>query len=296
MNLKHLFPYLKERFSPVNMALFTILFFTVMSASLYFAGQPFSFTWQEGLGIVATISFFFRLRVFDEIKDYELDLVLHPDRVLQSGKISLRDLKILAALLSLSEIAWSWLMGTTTLICFAIVVAYSLLMRYEFFVSEFLKKRLVLYAFSHMLIMPLVILWLWTAWQPNFDLTQPLLVLMALSVLGGFSFELARKIHAPQAEREGLDSYSKALGYQGAIFAVLTVLLIGIGTQAHLLEQIGSRWWPYVLIGIIYALAVLIYLGAIKKPEQKKVRKAELVVSLFMLISYLSIIIEIAAS
>lgn len=293
MNYRNLGAYLNERFAVVNMVLFSILYFTVMTCSLYFSGLAFDFRAFDLLGVLAVISFFFRLRVFDEIKDFKTDNKLYPHRVLQSGRIGLKELKLLAAILFISELIWSALSGWPTLILWIVTVGYSLLMRYEFFVAEYLRKRLVLYAISHMLIMPLVIAWIWTAWQESIQLSQPLFILMALSLLGGFSFELARKIHAPKAEMEGQDSYSKSLGFKGAIFSVLFILALGVAVQFLLLQMMSSRSWPYITIILLYFLAGLLYFIAIRNPAQKLLRKAELVVSLFMLVSYVSIIIEI---
>ena len=99
MSLKNLAAYLQERFPFVNMALFAILFATVFTvagrASAGSAGPLPPFGPGEVVGMLAAISFFFRLRVFDEIKDYASDAVLYPQRVLQSGRVSLQQLQVL---------------------------------------------------------------------------------------------------------------------------------------------------------------------------------------------------------
>lgn len=295
MKAHYLVAYLKERFPVINMALFAILFLTVYSVAVFFfsgSATP-DFSWLEGWGMGASIFFFFRLRVFDEIKDYDLDTINHPHRVLQSGKINLQTLILLAVVGAVVELAWSFTMGWQTFICWLLVVGYSLLMRYEFFVSEFLKARLVLYAISHMLIMPLVILWVWSAYAPDALFTTPYYLLAMLSLLGGFSFELARKIHAPEAERELVDSYSKSIGFKGAIGAVLLVVLAGVMVQAYLLTLLQSRQWPFYVLGLLYMATFALYFLAMKSPKEKMLRIAEILVSLFMLVSYLSVIMEV---
>ncbi len=59
------------------------------------------------LGALATVSFFFRLRVFDEEKDYALDAVNHPQRVLQTGRVTLPPLRALAWVGAALELVWS---------------------------------------------------------------------------------------------------------------------------------------------------------------------------------------------
>ena len=295
MNINALTAYLNERFPPINMALFAVLFGTVYSVAGYFwpAFNPLGFGWREGLGMVAVISFFFRLRVFDEIKDYDLDSVNHPQRVLQSGRVTLGQLGKLAMAGGVTELLWSGLMGVPALVCWGLAVGYSLLMRYEFFMSRYLSKRLVLYALTHMLVMPLVIGWIWSAYVPNYGLSRPLFLLAALSLLGGFSFEIARKLHTPAAERELVDSYSKSIGYGPAIFTVLVILLSSVAVQCYLLLMLRSGLLPVWVIGGLYVFTLLLYLYALVGPAEKILRLAEVMVSLFMVVGYLSIILVI---
>lgn len=297
MNLINLSAYLRERFPLINMALFAILFMTVYAVADFYTAEATAaaggFKWQHSWGILATISFFFRLRVFDEIKDFQLDSLNHPQRVLQSGRINLRQLISLSIAGTLFEIAWSIYMGIPTLLCWILAAGYSLLMRYEFFVGEYLKKRLLLYAITHMLVMPLIILWVWSAFVPGFGLGLEYFMLAALSLLGGFSFELARKIHATEAERPLVDSYSKSMGFSPAVLAVLLVLLAGVLTLSYLLNLLQAASWAYIVIGFLYLATLALYIVSMRRPEEKKLRTAEKLVSLFMLLSYLSIIIEV---
>ncbi|GAB2967574.1 UbiA family prenyltransferase [Hymenobacter coalescens] len=287
--------YLQERFPPVNMALFAILFLTVYAVAR--ATQPaaaaLSFGPREAAGILATISFFFRLRVFDEIKDYASDLVHFPQRVLQSGRVTLGQLQRLAWTGLVVEAAWSLWLGPATLLAWAAVVGYSLLMRYEFFVPGWLRPRLVLYALSHLLIMPLIITWLWTAYAARPQFSEPLLLLALLSLLGGLAFEIARKIKPATEERPGVDSYSRTLGYAGAIAAVLLVLLAGTVVQGYLLRLLHARAWPFGLMAALFGATLLAYGFSLRQPRAKTLKVAELLVSLFMLTSYVAIIVEI---
>lgn len=292
MKIKNLYAYSKERFPIINMMLFTILFFTVVSVAQYSIGGLVKVGWKEVAGAGAVISFFFRLRVFDEIKDYAIDAINHPHRILQSGKIELKHLIGLSIISTLAEIAWCVSVGNQVLLYWSIAFVYSLLMRYEFFVSTFLKNRLLMYAFSHMLIMPLIITWIWSAYA-SVGSKQGLLLLASLSLLSGFSFEIARKIHTAESERETVDSYSKTMGYNTSILVVLLLVFVGTAVQFFLLYRIEATSWSFVLIGVLYLIILMYYIFAIRNAVEKKLRIAEILVSLFMLVSYLSIIIEI---
>jgi 4-hydroxybenzoate polyprenyltransferase len=292
MKIKHLYAYSKERFPPVNMALFAILFTTVMGIATYTMQRSVQVGIHEVLGCLAVISFFFRLRVFDEIKDYDIDLINHPHRVLQTGKVTLKDLWTVTIALGIIEIAWSLMSGIETLAAWACALAFAILMRYEFFVGKFLKRYLFIYAVSHMMIMPLVIYWVWSAYT-EMTFNYNLLLLSSLSVVSGFAFEIARKIKLHGEEKDSVDSYSKIVGYANAVFLVLLILLIGVFDQFALLKSLNARLWPFLLIGALYISIAVLYVSALINPSRGKLKFSELMVSLFMLCSYVSIIIEV---
>ncbi|AZQ44918.1 UbiA family prenyltransferase [Nonlabens ponticola] len=279
------------------MGLFAVLFFTVRAVAFDGQNNPIDNDLQKSwwwivTGVIAVISFFFRLRVFDEIKDFSIDSVNHPDRVLQSGRVHLKQLQIISYSLIALEVGWSLLTGVPTFLGWLAAVGYSLLMRYEFFVPVFLKKSLILYGFTHMLIMPLIILWIYVA---HAGLYFPLAFwyVCAASLLAGFSFEIARKIHAPSHERSGIDSYSKSLGFKVAVGTLLIVLAGGLAVQYLLLNALAANWYVVALIGIIYLLLLILYITNLRKPDENQLRKGELLVSLFMIASYLSVIIVV---
>jgi UbiA prenyltransferase family len=292
MEIKNLYAYCKERFSFVTMMLFVILFFTVSSVANYTIDKTLSIRFNELIGSVAVISFFFRLRVFDEIKDYALDMVNHPHRILQSGRIKLKQLIILSVIGGIVEIAWCTANGLQTTMTWGGAFVFALLMRYEFFIPSFLKKHLFIYAFSHMLIMPLIITWIWSAYAV-ISFHTSLVLLSSLSLLSGFAFEIARKIHIPEKEKPLIASYSKIVGYKGAIILVLLILLGGIATQFLLLRNIHSSIWPFLLIGLLYLFILGFYVSSLLHPIERTINQCEVLVSLFMVFSYSSIILEI---
>lgn len=298
MNFRNLGAYLQERFAPVNMGLFVVLFGTVRGvASLAGApppSAPAAGLASAGLGALATVAFFFRLRVFDEEKDFAQDALNHPQRVLQTGRVTLPQLRALAWAGAGLELGWSAGQGPTTLLLWAVALGYSLLMRAEFGVGGWLRPRLVPYAVSHLLIMPLVILWLFSAYAPGLPTGGGYLpLLLLLSLLGGFGFELARKLHAPAAERAGVDSYSQALGYGPALTLTVVVLLAGGAVQALLLRGLHARWGTYAVLWLLLALGLALYSTATRRPHEPRLRQAEKIVSLVLLTSYLAVLAEV---
>jgi 4-hydroxybenzoate polyprenyltransferase len=119
----------------------------------------------------------------------------------------------------------------------ALVWLWMALMAAEFFAPEWLKARPFLYLVSHMLIMPLIDLfvtaceWLTRAGTPP----SGLWLFLLLSFANGCVLEIGRKIFAPENERLGVETYSALLGprtatvlWSGALAAAF-VLLVGVG-------------------------------------------------------------------
>lgn len=283
MALKNVPAYWAERFPLINAVLFIVLF--LVGFVLGGNRSLLDISGMDALGALAVVSFFFRLRVFDEYKDYDLDLQNHPQRVLQSGKVTLKELTALSLLGTAIEIIWSYYMGSVAF--WAIALGYSLLMRYEFFVGKWLNRHLFVYSISHMLIMPTIIAWVWFSYSSVASTT--LYTLMALSVLAGYSFELARKNFAPAAEGEGVDSYSKRIGNKAVNGIIVLLLTASLALQFFLFTQLSFPWYSLVLPNIVYLVCVFFY--AKSQPADEQLRKAEKSVSLGMAIGYLSLLV-----
>jgi hypothetical protein len=291
MKLKYLLNYLNERFPFINMMLFCILYAMVLVVYQMLIAPIQHSIYFHVLGLISVISFFFRLRVFDEMKDYQIDLVNHPNRILQSGKINLRTLQILAFTGFLVEITWAYVAGTSAQITWLLALLYSILMRYEFFIPKLLNKNLLVYAISHMVIMPLIIIWIWGSFNTVFVFHQGILYLLLLSLLSGFAFEVARKTHAPEAERSTVDSYSKQIGLRKTQYLIIC-LAIGMCISLMLLfALLKVTMFLYLFSALICVWVIVAYLITLKKPSEQAFRNNEKKVSLMMLISYLSLIL-----
>ena len=138
-----------ERFHPGSY-LPMILVFTLVNSFFYKYTLDIKITGTAILlsGILI-LSAFFRLRLFDEIKDYETDLKINPTRPLARGIISISETKKVLAVLILFEVILSLYMGVGIFFVQCLVIGYSLLMYEEFFIGSWLSPRLTTYAVSH---------------------------------------------------------------------------------------------------------------------------------------------------
>ena len=271
----------EERFPPANCILFFILFAT----SVLFARViSSSGTIQIDLGLdilrfVGFLGFFFLLRVFDEHKDYELDCVNHPQRVLQRGLITLTHLKILGGIAVLIQAVVTLVIdGGVGLVTqtWLLTIIWASLMAKEFFIGEWLEKRLFLYAFSHMIVMPMAIVWGMHLGTDGIALPQSILVLAFFSFFSGFTGEIARKLKTPAQEIDTIDSYTKAFGTRNAPLVVMGLMLIQVAFFYQTLALIFADG-----VGIVWmAIVVVVFLGGCvpfikfwKDPTQEELPK-----------------------
>jgi hypothetical protein len=260
--MQRLWVYQAERFplgkTATLLALFTAASINV-SAALAGVARP-------GLGaylaaFIGAIIVFAHLRICDEFKDAKDDARYRPERPVPRGLVTLPLLAgiglVLAAVAMLAAAADApklvWLL--------VLVWAWLALMTAEFFVPDWLKARPVAYLVSHMLIMPLIDLYVTACeWLPRGDAPPSgLWVFLALSFVNGCVIELGRKIFAPASEREGVETYSAKWGITTAInrwigcLIVSTVLLVIIGFYLNALIPVALVALPSLASAIAAA-------------------------------------------
>jgi 4-hydroxybenzoate polyprenyltransferase len=281
-----------ERFPARNGAFFIMLYAVVVVASRsVVSGGPIVLSWRDALGLLALWCFFLTLRVLDEHKDFAADAVAHPDRVLQRGLITLADLRIVGAVAVAIQLGVAILFdggfGAVTLRWLA-AAGFSALMAKEFFVREWLRKHLVAYALSHMLVMPLLVLWL-AAMGGLTSIGSPENGALALLVFfAGLSFEIARKMRAPEDERPMADTYTSALGVRRASQLLLVVVAATMLASLAALRELTGQL-PVVTLRVAVALMLLAALALWRFRERPTSRKAKIVeasVGVVMLVAH----------
>lgn len=254
--------YLRERFPLFGHVLLIVSYYSsnqFLAKALTNPGAPMQYTPRSLLGALTLLFFFFHLRVFDEHKDFEEDSRFHPHRVLQRGVITLADLRRLAAIAIVGEFLFAFAAGTEAFTAWILALVFSVLMLKEFFAVEWLRRHFLVYATSHMLLMPLLSLMIFSfatrriPWE-----APPLFWLYAfVGFFVTFNVEVSRKIRAPEDEIEGLDSYSKIFGTYGAAWIVLVLRLIDTTLVSVVGYSMGVSPWFYVAI----ATLLLVTLG-----------------------------------
>lgn len=213
---------------------------------------------------LGVLVFFLMLRLYDEIKDYEVDLQIHPDRPLPRRLVSIDEIKwSIVACIGIELICFG-LLGFTSLIGALIAVGFSVLMYNEFFIRDYLRSHLTTYAVTHTAVSVLLSLAIFSAISSTFiwDL-EPAAYYLALSSWCLFNiFEFGRKTFSSQEEKANVDSYSKLFGRFGAVSLVIGMAILSLIILSFTPFAQAVIFWPFIICasvvlgisGITYAL------------------------------------------
>lgn len=252
--------FIKERFSPAAY-LPMILVFTASHGAYLKHTQSWSFSLSLwGYVTVFIFSFFLRMRLFDEIKDYEVDLKINPTRPLARGLLRISEVKRALLFLIVLELVMTWNLGPVPFFLHAAAIGYSLMMYEEFFIGDFLRPHLTTYAVTHTFVCSLLgISTLSSLGSLNFSNYQkPLLAFVLMNWFYFNLFEFARKTWAASEERESVQSYSKIFGLWGSLVLCLSQVAIGLLLLTQ--SELAPATFDKVLIAaIVYGLLSLIF-------------------------------------
>lgn len=245
------------------------------------------------VAVLVLFGLFFQLRVADEHKDNEEDTKFRPERPVPRGLVTLKELRAVAIVVALAQIALTALLDWTLLIPLLAVWAWLAIMTKELFVPKWLKARPLIYMVSHMAIMPLIDLYATACdWWPagyalheGFGLTLGAFLL--LSLINGTVIEIARKSWAPEQEREGVETYSKLWKPQNAGIAVMSVVLIGLALSAFVNVRSGASIWLLGALMLVSAWSAWCAIDYAGTPTPKTAKAMETASGIFVLANYL---------
>jgi 4-hydroxybenzoate polyprenyltransferase len=249
--------YQKERFPLGILSITTAAVLASTYAVLEFS-YPISIPWWKYVALgIAGLSFMLHTRIIDEIRDKDIDDLHHPERPIQRGLITIRELTFLGyANGGVFICIHAWLDPLSGWLSAGLLL-YSILARYEIGPLAWLKPRFWLY---NVVMLGQMLLLQWIAYAA---LTQSLEWGTALWMHGWgvwaltAQIEVARKCLSPAEETAYRDSYSSRIGAWGSGALVLFLTLVAIaafmatgltlnrGLLAASLGILGAGIWRY---------------------------------------------------
>ena len=288
---RRLWIYQAERFPLVKSGVLLLAFSAAsLSVSAHLGGRPAPSLWVYGAAWLCMIAIFFQMRVCDEFKDHDDDARYRPERPVPRGLVTLDLLRNLGLGAGGVMIAASLGVDWRLLGPLALVWLWLALMTAEFGAPAWLKARPILYLLSHMLIMPLIDLfvtameWLPAAGVPPKGLGW----FLALSFVNGCALEIGRKTWAPVSERPGVESYSGLWGPRRAAEIWIGCVILAYGLLLGVGWSMGALAIPALIgLGVLMA-AVVAGMSFIAKPTPERAKRVDFMAGIWVLACYAS--------
>lgn len=267
--LKRLRIYFKERYPlAARFVLGCIVFLEIYFIILLNNNvTDFSIGVQEIVGAYTVFAFLMWLRIADDLKDYETDMRLFPDRPLPSGRVTKKDIVIVCIVAQSIAVVLN-LIFMNNFVFFCVLYAYGYLMSKWFFRRKVIQPSLPLALITHNPVQMFVNVYIISFTVTKYGLNAfTLITIMALWTLyfPALIWEVSRKIRAPKDEND-YTTYSKLFGYKKSTMFVMILTVVDIVTNMILVYNLNKI--TIILFVLLVSWMVWKFLSFIKDPEK----------------------------
>ena len=196
---------------------------------------------QEFVGAFTVFAFLLWLRIADDLKDFETDKILFPDRPLARGAVYKKDVMILCVIVQAITVVLN-VIFMNNLIFFCILYAYGYLMSKWFFQRAKIQPSLPLALVTHNPVQMFVNLYIISFTVIKYGL-RPFTITTVMTLwtlyFPALIWEVSRKIKAPKDEND-YTTYSKLFGYKKATRFVMILTIVDIITNIILVFRLNK--------------------------------------------------------
>ena len=279
--LKRLHIYFKERYPIIpRLILGVIVFLEIHFIILLNQGvtkDQFKIGIQEFVGAFTVFAFLLWLRIADDLKDFETDKKLFPDRPLPSGRVFKKDVMVACVIVQAITVALNVIFMWKNIIFFIVLYIYGYLMSKWFFKKAKIQPSLPLALVTHNPVQAVINLYIIAFTVQKYGLRPFTLTnIMALWTLyfPALIWEVSRKIKAPKDEND-YTTYSKLFGYKKATRFVLILTIMDIITNFILVWNLNKI--SVGVLGLLVSWMTWKFIQFIRNPERfTLVNKVEL--------------------
>ena len=244
--IKRLHVYFKERYPLMpRLILGVIVFLEIHFIILLNMGvtmDQFRIGVQECVGAFTVFAFLLWLRIADDLKDFETDKKLFPDRPLPSGRVYKKDVMVACVIVQAIAVSLNIIYMRENLWAFIILYIYGYLMSKWFFRKKKIQPSLPLALVTHNPVQAIINLYIIAFTVGKYSLEPFTLTnIMALWTLyfPALIWEISRKIKAPKDEND-YTTYSKLFGYKKSTRFVLVLTIMDIITNFILVWNLNK--------------------------------------------------------
>ncbi len=270
--LTRLHIYFKERYPIIpRLILGFIVFMEIHFIILLNEGiTDFDIGIQEFIGAYTVFAFLLWLRIADDIKDFETDSVLFPDRPLPSGRVKTKDVMIICTIVQAIAVVLN-VCFMNNILFFVILYFYGYLMSKWFFQKAKIQPCLPLALVTHNPVQMFINLYIISFTVLKYNVRAiSLYTVMTLWTLyfPALIWEIARKIRAPKDETDYV-TYSKLFGYKKSTRFILILTIVDIITNIILVFNLNKI--SVVVLILLVSWMTFKFIQFMNDPEKFKV-------------------------
>ena len=200
----------------------------------------FNISIQEFIGAFTVFAFLMWLRIADDLKDFETDKALFPDRPLPSGRVYKKDVVIVCAIVQAITLLLNFFFMNNFLFCI-ILYFYGYLMSKWFFQKAKIQPSLPLALVTHNPVQMIINLYIISFTVIKYGI-RPITLINVLALwtlyFPALIWEVSRKIRAPKDETE-YTTYSKLFGHVRSTRFVMILTIVDIITNFILVYRLN---------------------------------------------------------
>lgn len=262
------FRYQEERF-PIKILAFTTIAVVLSSAAVL----AYKITLPEViLNYFSCLVFLLHVRVIDESRDFRHDNEFHPERPVQRGVISVRELFLIDLVVSPVFIFTCFYYRGPALSYGLALLLFSFVAWKDFFAGRFLRRFFYLYNGINMLQMVLLQLFIYAVFTGSYLITKVMWIHLLFVMFNTIIMEFVRKIRTSSEESAGKDTYSWHLGYKRSLYIFYFFSVVNFFTFIWMLYTISPAIKDYFLLSlllmVLLSISVFLHLRNKKKSSE----------------------------
>jgi 4-hydroxybenzoate polyprenyltransferase len=275
--LKSWTQFTKERFDPVFHIVMVIVFL-MAHVLVARAIRPLMIDVQDIIILfIGVAAFYFKLHLYDEVRNYGLDIIVNKSRPLPRGLLTHKDMFRGMLVCIIVELICFSTQGLQSFVSIFLAIAYSLIMFKEFFIAEKLRLYLTTYAITHTIVTSFLSVAIFSFLTHSSFLqivTDMAFLSFALATWLLFNiFEFGRKSFASSEERKNRDTYSSLFGRTGAVALVSSQAAVTFALALNLKNANHTILiWGNIFLLLILAVLSLAYILTNKPVRAQRFR------------------------
>lgn len=212
-------------------------------------------------GVIASLLYLLHIRVTDEQRDFYHDSKHHKLRPLQTGQVSLKELRVVDVYAVTIFLVIAMLAGTYSFLLGLLMLSFSYLVGKEFLIREKIRQHFFIYNSINTVqtfIMQLFVYSFFAGYVPSTTLVA---VHFIFTSIGTIIFEFTRKIKTPGMDGTGKDTYTWYLGFNKAVIIYIAfIFFITICFYQIMAITTGQNTLWLIISIILFGIACLIAL------------------------------------